>query len=56
VANVALVASALRQPGAAEQVEDVLVRLTDRLGAKHPTVTAFSRRSYLYRIIDPHPF
>ncbi|WP_238008258.1 FxSxx-COOH system tetratricopeptide repeat protein [Dactylosporangium sp. AC04546] len=54
--NIALMARHLGDENAEVRLAALRERLVDRVGERHPAVSALQRRRYLYRIIDPHQF
>ena len=54
-ANLQILLSALGRRGDRSERE-IVQQLVDRIGDKHPAVAALQRRTYLHRVIDPHPF
>jgi hypothetical protein len=56
-ANLALMDRALGDAQADIRLATLRERLVNRLGGeRHPIVAGLQRRSYLYRLIDPHQF
>ncbi|MFD0520097.1 tetratricopeptide repeat protein [Paractinoplanes durhamensis] len=56
MANLALMEQTLGDRTAEDRLAALRERIVARLGEDHPIVADLDRRSYLYRIIDPHQF